>query len=47
MSQKIISFHYTLTDPDGEDEDTGGRVSEVIAVLALGVMEHHWRKTLP
>jgi hypothetical protein len=37
----------TLTDPVVEDEDTGGRVSEVIAVLALGVMEHHWRKTLP
>jgi hypothetical protein len=36
----------TLTDPIGEDEeDNGGRVSEAIAVLALGVMEHHWRKT--
>jgi hypothetical protein len=37
----------TLTDPVAEDDDTGARVSEVIAVLALGVMEHHWRKTLP
>jgi hypothetical protein len=35
----------TLTDPIADDEDTGGRVSEAIAVLALGVMEHHWRKT--
>jgi hypothetical protein len=35
----------TLTDPLEDDEDTGGRISEVIAVLALGVMEHHWRKT--
>lgn len=37
----------TLTDPLEDDDDTGGRVSEVIAVLALGVMEHHWRKTTP
>ena len=37
----------TLTDPVGDDDDTGDRVGEVIAVLALGVMEHHWRKTLP
>jgi hypothetical protein len=34
----------TLTDPVEEDEeDTGRRVGEVIAVLALGVMEHHFR----
>jgi hypothetical protein len=34
----------TLTAPAEEDEETGDRVGEVIAVLALGVMEHHWRK---
>jgi hypothetical protein len=32
----------TLTGPVGEDEETGERVGELIAVLALGVMEHHW-----
>jgi hypothetical protein len=32
----------TLTDPVEEDEDAGGRVGQLIAVLALGVMEHHW-----
>jgi hypothetical protein len=32
----------TLTDPVEDDEDTGERVSELIAVMALGVMEHHW-----
>jgi hypothetical protein len=37
----------TLTAPVGEDEDTEGRVGEVIAVLALGVMTHHWRKNPP
>jgi hypothetical protein len=37
----------TLTAPVGEDEETQGRVAEVIAVLALGVMEHHWRKNPP
>jgi hypothetical protein len=37
----------TLTGPVAEDDDTGARVSEVIAVLALGVMEHHWKKTRP
>jgi hypothetical protein len=35
----------TLTAPVGEDEeDMGERVGEVIAVLALGIMAHHWRK---
>jgi hypothetical protein len=34
----------TLTAPVAEDEETGGRVGEVIAVLALGVMQYHWRK---
>jgi hypothetical protein len=37
----------TLTEPVEEDEETGQRVGEVIAVLALGVMEHHWRLTHP
>ncbi|HYT92274.1 MAG TPA: hypothetical protein VEL76_26405 [Gemmataceae bacterium] len=32
----------TLTAPVGEDEETGERIGEVIAVLALGVMQHHW-----
>ena len=32
----------TLTDPLEEDEETGARVGHVIAVLALGVMQHHW-----
>jgi hypothetical protein len=35
----------TLTGEVGEDEETGQRVGEVIAVLALGVMSHHWHKT--
>jgi hypothetical protein len=37
----------TLTDPVTEDEETGARVGELIAVLALGVMEHHWRQNPP
>jgi hypothetical protein len=37
----------TLTAPVGEDEETEGRAGELIAVLALGVMEHHWRKNPP
>ena len=37
----------TLTAPVGEDEETGERVGELIAVLSLGVMQHHWRKTPP
>lgn len=37
----------TLTNPVGEDEDTGARVGELIAVMALGVMEHHWRENPP
>jgi hypothetical protein len=34
----------TLTGPVGEDDDTGSRIGQLIAVLALGVMEHHWVK---
>jgi hypothetical protein len=34
----------TLTAPVDDDGDTGERAGELIAVLALGVMEHHWRK---
>lgn len=37
----------TLTDPIGEDEDTGDRAGDLIAVMALGVMEHHWRMRHP
>jgi hypothetical protein len=37
----------TLTAPVGDDEDTRGRVGELIAVLALGVMQHHWRQNQP
>jgi hypothetical protein len=35
----------TLTAPVGEDDETRRRIGEVIAVLALGVMAHHWGKT--
>jgi hypothetical protein len=34
----------TLTAPVAEDEETGERVGEVIAVLALGVMQYHWKR---
>ena len=37
----------TLTAPVGDDEDTQGRVGEVIAVLALGVMSYHWGRNPP
>jgi hypothetical protein len=38
----------TLTDPLEDDEDdTGARVGEAIAVLALGVMQYHWKKRPP
>jgi hypothetical protein len=37
----------TLTAPVAEDEETQGRVGELVAVLALGVMEHHWRRVMP
>jgi hypothetical protein len=37
----------TLTAPVGDDEDTQDRVSEVIAVLALGVMSYHWGRKPP
>ena len=38
----------TLTGPvDEEDEETGRRVGEVIAVLALGVMQRHWEMNPP
>jgi hypothetical protein len=37
----------TLTAPVEEDEEAGDRVGEVIAVLALGVMQHHWAKQQP
>jgi hypothetical protein len=37
----------TLTDPIGDDEDTGDRAGDLIAVMALGVMEHHWHVRHP
>jgi len=37
----------TLTAPVDEDEETEQRVGEVIAVLALGVMQHHFGKNPP
>jgi hypothetical protein len=37
----------TLTGPVEEDEETGERIGQLIAVLALGVMEHHWEKAPP
>jgi hypothetical protein len=36
----------TLTAPVGEDDETGERVGELIAVLALGVMSYHFTKGL-
>jgi hypothetical protein len=37
----------TLTAPVGEDEETGERVGELIAVMALGVMAHHFDRRPP
>ncbi len=37
----------TLTGPVGEDEETGERIGELIAVMALGVMGHHFDKNPP
>jgi len=37
----------TLIGPVAEDEETGSRIGEVIAVIALSVMTHHWRKCEP
>jgi hypothetical protein len=38
----------TLTDPtDGDQEELADRVGQIIALLALGVMEHHWRRHHP
>jgi hypothetical protein len=38
----------TLTDVIAdEDEETSDRVRQLIAVMALGVMEHHWGKSDP
>jgi len=39
---------HTLTGPVAEgDEDTDERIGQLIAVMALGVMEHHWGKSDP
>ena len=39
----------TLTAPidDDDNEELDQRIDQVIAVLALGVMEHHWRRHPP
>jgi hypothetical protein len=34
----------TLTGPLDDEEQTGARAGELVAVLALGVMQYHWRK---
>jgi hypothetical protein len=42
-------FETTLSAPIDEDdqEEMMDRVGQLIAVMALGVMEHHWRKNPP
>jgi hypothetical protein len=37
----------TLTAPVGEDDETGERIGELIAVMALGVMGHHFDMESP
>ncbi len=38
----------TLTGPlDGEEEEIMDRVGQLVAVMALGVMEHHWTLNPP
>ena len=37
----------TLIAPVDEDEETGARIGEVIAVIALSVMMHHWKTIEP
>jgi hypothetical protein len=38
----------TLIAPlDGDPDELGDRVGQLITVLALGVMEHHWRQNPP
>jgi hypothetical protein len=38
----------TLTAPlDGDPDEVGDRIGQLIAVMALGVMEHHWRRNPP
>ncbi len=37
----------TLIAPVDDDEETGERIGEVIAVIALSVMTHHARKEFP
>lgn len=41
-------FETVLTDPlEGDQEELMDRFGQVIAVLALGVMEFHWRRNPP
>ena len=46
-AHKIL--HTTLTAPldDDDEEALGDRVGQLIAVMALGVMEHHWTLNPP
>jgi len=37
----------TLTAPLDDEETLGDRVGQLITVMALGVMEHHWLKNPP
>src|SRR5262249_37561798 len=38
----------TLTAPlEGDPEEIGDRIGQLITVMALGVMEHHWRLNPP
>jgi hypothetical protein len=49
-TEEVPAHHIsaeTLTAPVGDDEETADRVGELIAVLALGVMQHHWQKNPP
>ena len=44
-AHKILAS--TLTDPLDDEEAVMDRVGQLIAVLALGVMEHHWTRNPP
>jgi hypothetical protein len=37
----------TLTAPLEDEEEAGDRIGQLIAVMALGVMEHHWKEQPP
>lgn len=50
-SEKGVSAHQVadsvLTTPPDDEEDWSDRVSQVIMVLALGVMQFHWSRNPP